>query len=112
MVKKKYNTIIYKYWNWRRTKKIPDSTKKELQVLKAKSASDQKEVEKSKNVNSDVYNEIIKIVAKRNNIGWVDNARLIPHESEYFVDRVHFASKGAARMAENLLPAVLAQLRP
>ncbi len=58
------------------------------------------------------YNEIIEVVAKRNNIGWVDNARLIPHESEYFVDRVHFASKGAARMAENLLPAVLAQLRP
>lgn len=58
------------------------------------------------------YNETIEIVAKRNSTGWVDNARLIPHEAEYFVDRVHFASRGAARMAENLLPAVLAQLRP
>jgi len=58
------------------------------------------------------YNKIIKAVAKRNNTGWVDNARLIPHQTEYFVDRVHFSSMGAARMAENLLPAVLAQLRP
>lgn len=58
------------------------------------------------------FNEIIEVVAKRNNTGWVDNAKLIPHESEYFVDRVHFASRGAARMAENLLPAVLTQLQP
>lgn len=58
------------------------------------------------------YNKLIEVVAKRNNTGWVDNARLVPHETEYFVDRVHFASRGAARMAENLLPAVLAQLRP
>jgi lysophospholipase L1-like esterase len=58
------------------------------------------------------YNEIIKVVAKRNNTGWVDNAALIPHETEYFVDRVHFTPRGAARMAENLLPAVLAQSRP
>ena len=58
------------------------------------------------------YNKIIKAVAKRNNTGWVDNARLVPHQTEYFVDRVHFTSRGAARMAENLLPAVLAQLRP
>ncbi len=58
------------------------------------------------------YNKIIESVAKRNNTGWVDNARLIPHQTEYFADRVHFTSRGAARMAENLLPAVLAQLRP
>jgi len=58
------------------------------------------------------YNKIIESVAKYNNAGWVDNARLIPHQTEYFVDRVHFTSRGAARMAENLLPAVLAQLRP
>lgn len=57
------------------------------------------------------YNAILRKVAAAENTGWVDNASLVPHEDEYFVDRVHFSAKGAARMAENFLPVVLQQLQ-
>lgn len=56
------------------------------------------------------YNAILRKVAAEENTGWVDNANLVPHEDEYFVDRVHFSAKGAARMADNFLPVVLQQL--
>ena len=38
--------------------------------------------------------------------GWVDNAAGIPNDEKYFVDRVHFSKRGAARMAKNFLPVV------
>jgi lysophospholipase L1-like esterase len=57
------------------------------------------------------YNAVLLQVAKKERTGWVDNARLIPHSDEYFVDRVHLSRAGAARMAENFLPVVLEQLR-
>lgn len=56
------------------------------------------------------YNAILKRVAEQKQTGWVDNANSIPHLDEYFMDRVHFSSRGAALMAENLLPTVLRQL--
>ena len=104
MVKKKYNAIIYKYWNWRGTKKIPDSAKKELQVLKAKSASGQKEVEKSKNefvnvgknkpsknVNSEIINQIVKIQKD-----FKKNVNLL--------EKIHFAEKNIKHNAyKNIL---------
>jgi lysophospholipase L1-like esterase len=57
------------------------------------------------------YNAVLHKVATAEKTGWVDNAILVPHEDEYFVDRVHFSAKGAARMADNFLPVVLQQLQ-
>ena len=41
----------------------------------------------------------------------VDNANLIPHKDEYFVDRVHLSDLGAKHMAENLYPEVVKLLQ-
>ncbi len=57
------------------------------------------------------YNAILKKVAIDTHSGWVDNARLVPHEDRYFVDRVHFSKEGAAVMARNLMPEVIRQLK-
>lgn len=52
------------------------------------------------------YNEILFKIAVKEQVGWVDNANLIPHEDQYFVDRVHFSKAGAKRMAENIAPVI------
>ena len=52
------------------------------------------------------YNKILHDVAIEEKTGWVDNANLIPHEDQYFVDRVHFSSLGAKLMAENFAKCV------
>lgn len=57
------------------------------------------------------YNEILKKVANQEKTGWVDNASLVPHQDQYFLDRVHFTQEGAARMADNFFPVVLEQLQ-
>jgi lysophospholipase L1-like esterase len=56
-------------------------------------------------------NSLLKRIAAQEKVGWVDNATLIPHKDEYFVDRVHFSKAGAAEMAKNFLPVVLEQLK-
>ncbi len=53
------------------------------------------------------YNLRLREISKEQNTGWVDNANLIAHEDENFVDRVHFSKVGAERMAENFFPVVL-----
>lgn len=53
-----------------------------------------------------LYNQALEAIATEENTGWVDNAVLVPHEDSYFVDRVHFAPKGAEQMARNFLPVV------
>ena len=57
------------------------------------------------------YNAILRKVAAEEHTGWVDNANFVPHQDEYFIDRVHFSAEGAARMANNFLPVVLQQLQ-
>ncbi|HJP36831.1 MAG TPA: SGNH/GDSL hydrolase family protein [Gammaproteobacteria bacterium] len=57
------------------------------------------------------YNEVLEAVSKELNTGWVDNAKLVAHSDENFIDRVHFTRAGADRMARNFLPATLRQLR-
>ncbi len=57
------------------------------------------------------YNSLLRKIADQEKVGWVDNAALVPHKDEYFVDRVHFSKAGAAEMAKNFLPAVLEQLK-
>lgn len=47
------------------------------------------------------YNRVLLDVARDRKTGWVDNADLVPHEDQYFVDRVHFSTAGAGLMAEN-----------
>jgi lysophospholipase L1-like esterase len=53
-----------------------------------------------------LYNEILHGVALNEKTGWVDNANLVPHEDQYFVDRVHFTPLGAKLMAENFATCV------
>jgi len=53
------------------------------------------------------YNAILKRVAEDLQTGWVDNAQLVPNRDEFFLDRVHVSSAGAAKMAENFLPAAV-----
>jgi len=57
------------------------------------------------------YNSLLRKIADQEKVGWVDNATLVPHRDEYFVDRVHFSKAGAAEMAKNFLPVVLEQLK-
>lgn len=57
------------------------------------------------------YNEILRKIADEEKIGWVDNARLIPHRDEFFVSRIHFSRRGASLMGANFVPAVLSLLR-
>lgn len=58
-----------------------------------------------------LYNRTLADIAKDTGVGWVDNAKLIPHDERYFVDRVHFSSEGASLMAQNLLPVLEKILR-
>lgn len=57
------------------------------------------------------YNALLREVAAQEKCSLVDNANLIPHEDQYFVDRVHFSNLGARRMALNLFPAVADLMR-
>lgn len=52
------------------------------------------------------YNKIIQSVARSENTSFVDNASLVPHQDQYFLDRVHFSFKGADQMAKNFYPVV------
>lgn len=53
------------------------------------------------------YNQILHDLAQNEHTGWVDNAALVAHSDENFLDRVHFTAAGAHRVAENMLPEVL-----
>lgn len=57
------------------------------------------------------YNAILEDLARESGAGWVDNANLIPHSDEYFLDRVHFSRAGTEKMAENFLPVVAQQIQ-
>lgn len=57
------------------------------------------------------YNNVLKKVAGLEKYTLVDNSNLIPHEDEYFVDRVHLSDLGAKHMAENLYPEVVRLLQ-
>jgi lysophospholipase L1-like esterase len=52
------------------------------------------------------YNEVLQRIAVQEQIGWVDNAKLVPHNRQYFIDRVHFSKAGAKIMAENFVPVI------
>ena len=54
---------------------------------------------------------MLKKVAGLEKYTLVDNANLIPHEDEYFVDRVHLSDLGATHMAQNLYPEVVKLLQ-
>lgn len=57
------------------------------------------------------YNRVLKQIADEEHTGWVDSAALVPHMDANFVDRVHFTSTGAARMADNFFPVVMKLLQ-
>ncbi len=52
------------------------------------------------------YNKILHDVAIQEKTGWVDNGNIVPHEDQYFVDRVHFSILGAELMGRNFAPHV------
>tara|TARA_A100001015_G_C14990776_1_gene713830 strand:- start:418 stop:1638 length:1221 start_codon:yes stop_codon:yes gene_type:complete len=49
----------------------------------------------------DEENIVMKKIAKTNNVKLVDNASIIPKESKYFVDTVHFTHEGMMELANN-----------
>jgi lysophospholipase L1-like esterase len=53
------------------------------------------------------YNQIVENLARAEHTGWVDNAALVPHSDENFLDRIHVSARGARRIAGNMLPEVL-----
>lgn len=52
-------------------------------------------------------NEIIKELAKFNNLDMVDNYNLIPKEDKYFVDSIHFSHDGMEILAKNFANKIL-----
>lgn len=44
------------------------------------------------------YNNILRKIAIQGGTGILDSASLVPHEGEYFVDRMHFSKEGAELM--------------
>lgn len=57
------------------------------------------------------FNIVLRQIALKEKVVWVDNASMIPHQDRYFVDRVHFTREGADRMARNLFPHIIEKLR-
>ena len=57
------------------------------------------------------YNEVLNTISRQEEIGWVDNALLVPNDEKYFVDRVHFSKNGASLMAKNFFPVVVENLK-
>lgn len=46
-------------------------------------------------------NEVMEALAKKNNLKFVDNSKLVPKDEKYFVDTIHFTPEGMIRIAEN-----------
>ncbi len=57
------------------------------------------------------YNDIIKRVAEEKGVASADIAQAVPHDTAYFLDRVHVTDKGAALVAETLAPVALRELQ-
>lgn len=57
------------------------------------------------------YNSILEKVAHDVGTIWVDNGNQVPHNDQFFVDRVHFSAAGAERMAQNIAPHIIEFLR-
>ena len=46
-------------------------------------------------------NQVIRNLAEKNNSHFLDNAKLVPKDEEYFVDTIHFSHKGMEAIATN-----------
>ena len=53
------------------------------------------------------YNDVIRNIASEEKCVLVDNAIDLPHEEQYFVDRVHFSEAGAEFIANNIYSAIV-----
>ena len=52
-------------------------------------------------------NEIIRGLAKKNNLILIDNSILVPADEEYFVDSIHFTPRGMKLLARNIADVIL-----
>ena len=52
-------------------------------------------------------NEIIRGLAKKNNLILIDNSILVPADEEYFVDSIHFTPMGMKLLARNIADVIL-----
>jgi hypothetical protein len=60
----------------------------------------------------DAHNAVIRDIAKRyDNVLFVDQAKLMPHEGIYFNDMCHFTTRGCQRFVSNMLPAIRTLLK-
>lgn len=50
------------------------------------------------------YNELLKTTAKENNVPVIDLANLMPRDSKYYYDYIHFSKAGAKKVADILSP--------
>ncbi len=59
-------------------------------------------------------NDVMRGLAKKNDLPLIDNAKLIPSNQEYFVDSVHLTPKGMNKLASNissvLMPMIMSTL--
>ena len=51
-------------------------------------------------------NDIMRQLAKDNDLALVDNANMVPQEEKYFVDSIHFSPEGMKLIAKNIYQAV------
>ena len=52
-------------------------------------------------------NEILKYLAKKNDIEFVDNDNLIEKNENLFVDTIHFSKEGMSTLAENFFKKII-----
>ena len=56
-------------------------------------------------------NDIIRALAKENELELVDNANLVPNDEKYFVDSIHFTAAGMQYIARNIANKVISIIK-
>lgn len=57
------------------------------------------------------YNELLKTTARENNVPVIDLANLMPRDSKYYYDYIHFSKAGARKVANILSPFIKKHLK-
>lgn len=59
----------------------------------------------------EMYNDVTRIVARKEHLPLIDLARLMPKDSHYYYDYMHYTDAGAKKVAELILPELKKLLR-
>lgn len=52
----------------------------------------------------EMYNDVTRVIARKEHLPLIDLARLMPKDSLYYYDYMHYTDEGAKKMAELILP--------